>query len=187
MAKRPRSDRGYFVPKTSDIDTVSEALGGVEERRRLIVEILRRDIITNIKELGAAISKATGRPAPHARTLQNDLQTVGVVRVNLGNGIWRYRTADLITLDDVRLGLQDRLSADGLVCEYWAEGVVLRTTKGTAAATAGLLKMMIDYDLDVNLKWVMHDGDDTILMAIYPKTARETYRATFRDWMRGRA
>jgi arginine repressor len=163
-----------------------EEVGKLDARRRLVVDLLRREVITSVKELAAAIQRETGRPAPHPRTLQEDLEKVGVVRVNLGGGIWRYRTADLLTLDDAKLGVQDRLASDGIAADLWSEGVVIITTKGTAAATATLFKMMKDYDLDQNIRWVMHDGDDTILMSVYPAEARRAYLTTIRQWMGAR-
>jgi arginine repressor len=160
-----------------------DAVLGVEERRRLIVELLRNEIITSSKELASAIERR-GYEAPAIRTLQADLEKVGVVRVNLGNGVWRYRTADLLTVDDVRFGIQDRLSSDGLTVAPWSDGLIVRTTKGTAAAVGGLFKMLMDYELDANIRFVMHDHDDTVMIGISPAEARSEYAASFRAWMR---
>lgn len=160
-----------------------DAVLGVEERRRLVVELLRTEIITSVKDLATAIERR-GYQAPAVRTLQNDLEKVGVVRVNLGNGLWRYRTADLLTVDDVRLSIQDRLASDGLTVHPWSDGLVLRTTKGTAAALGGLFKMLMDYELDANIRFVMHDGDDTVMLGITPSETRQGYANSFRAWMR---
>jgi arginine repressor len=163
-----------------------EDASAVEQRRRMVVDILRQEVITSATDLAKALEAATGRPAPATPTLNQDLQAIGVVRVNLGGGVWRYRTADLLNIDDARLGLKDRLASDGLSANYFSDGIVILTTKGTAGATATLLKMMKDYDLDRNVHWVIHDHDDTVLVGISPKEARAAYLATFRDWMKGR-
>jgi arginine repressor len=160
-----------------------DAVLGVEERRRLIVELLRTEIITSAAELAKAIERR-GYQAPVVRTLHSDLEKVGVVRVNLGNGQWRYRTADLITVDDVRINIQDRLASDGLAVQTWTDGLIIRTTKGTAAALGGLFKMLMDYELDANIRFVMHDSDDTVMLGISPAHTHSSYANDFRAWMR---
>lgn len=158
-------------------------LANVHDRRRLIAQLCKTEVVTTIDGLARLVTERTGQEAPSKRTLQRDAEALGLIRVPLGNNVWRYRTADLITVDDVRLTLQDRLAADGLGCELIADGVVIRTTKGTAAAAAGLLKMLMDHHLDDSFQYVMHDHDDTILVGIQPPTAREQYRRTFVRWM----
>jgi arginine repressor len=160
----------------------SDVAFGVEQRRRLIVELLRTNIITSVKELAQAIERL-GHPAPTDATLRTDLERIGVVRVSLGNNVWRYRTADLVTVDDVRMGLQDRLNSDGMLIHPCSDGLIIRTTKGTASAVAGLVKMLIDYELDPNLRFVLHDHDDTVMVGITPAGVRNEYINRFRSWM----
>lgn len=158
-------------------------LASVQERRRLIVDLLRNEIISSVKDLRRAIQERTGQLGPGERTLQVDLEAIGSVRVPLGRGQWRYRTPDLITIDDVRLSLQDRLAADGLSCKLFADGVVIRTTKGVSGSVAGLFKMLMDYHLDDSIQWVMHDQDDTVLVGVEPRDARASYQRTVQAWM----
>jgi arginine repressor len=158
-------------------------LSNPEERRRLVVEVLRSDIITSVPELRAALREVAGQEPPRDMVLRRDLEAVGVVRVNLGGGRWRYRTADLITNDDVKVSLQDRLNSDGISALPTSDGLVIRTTKGTAGSVAGMLKMLMDYQLDDSILWVLTDNDDHILVGIAPREARQSYLATFRSWM----
>lgn len=158
-------------------------LSSVHDRRRLIVELLRTEIISSVKQLREAIETRTGQRGPGERTLQSDLEAIGAVRVPLGRGEWRYRTPDLITIDDVRLSLQDRLAADGLSCALFTDGIVVRTTKGVSGSVAGLFKMLMDHHLDDSIQWVMHDQDDTVMVGVQPRDARAAYQRTVEAWM----
>jgi len=157
---------------------------GVEQRRRAIVELLRTEIITSVPELADALRRA-GHAPPTARTLTTDLERIGVVRVNLGNNVWRYRTADLVTVDDVTMGIQDRMQSDAMSVTPWSDGLIIRTTKGTAAALGTLFKMLMDYELDHNVRFAMHDHDDTVMLGIYPAEARGDYARRLRAWIGG--
>lgn len=161
---------------------MSDTAHGVQERRRLIVELLRSEIITSVNDLASALQRRGATP-PSVRVLTGDLEKIGVVRVNLGNGVWRYRTADLITVDDVRMSIQDRLASDGMSVTPSADGLVIRTTKGTAAALGTLFKMLMDYELDHNIRFVLHDSDDTVMLGITPADTRPGYAQNFRNWM----
>lgn len=158
-------------------------LSDTTDRRRFIVDLLGREVIEGLGHLQRMIEKTTGQKAPSPGTIRRDLEAIGIVRVNLGNGRWRYRLTDVITGDDVKLGLQDRLAADGLVCEQTADGIMIRTTKGTANSVGGLFKMLMDHQLDGNLVWTLSDGDDTILIGVNPAEARIEYVKLIRAWM----
>jgi arginine repressor len=163
-----------------------DVASGVEQRRRLIVELLRTEIVTSVNELAKLIERA-GQSAPSHQTLRTDLERIGVVRVNLGNNVWRYRTADLVTIDDVSMGVQDRLHSDGISAVPWGtDAIIIRTTKGTAAALGGLLKMLIDYELDASIRFVLHDSDDTVLMCVSPPESRGAYLKRVKTWMGSR-
>ena len=151
-----------------------------EQRRRHVVDILRSDVITSVNDLIAALKKRTGETIGQA-TAKGDLEAIGVVRVQVGNGVWRYRTADILNSDDVRLALQDRLASDGIDVLPFSDGVVIRTTKGTGASVSTLVKMLIDYQLDNNIRWVIGD-EDHVMIGIEPAAARSDYLSTFRTW-----
>lgn len=157
-------------------------LSDKQQRRRLIVDLLRSEIITNVRDLTKHIEQRTGQKPPTIDTLGRDLLDIGAIKVNLGGNYWRYRTPDLITNDDLRLAIQDRLQADGMGAKLWTEGVIIQTTRGTAASLGTLFKMLREYDLDDSIQWVMHDGDDTVMLAVAPATARKAYCDTFNEW-----
>jgi arginine repressor len=152
----------------------------IEQRRRHVVDILRSEVITSVNDLIAALKTRTGESIGQT-TAKGDLEAIGVVRVQVANGVWRYRTADILNSDDVRLALQDRLASDGVDVLPCSDGVVIRTTKGTGASVSTLVKMLIDYQLDNNIRWVIGD-EDHVMIGIEPAAVRSDYLSTFRTW-----
>jgi arginine repressor len=118
-----------------------------------------------------------------AGTANTDLRAMGAVKVPIPGGGWRFRTPELVTIDDITFALSDRIAADGLSVDTWSDrAVAIRTTKGTANSVAAAIKMLKDHDLDSNIVFVLSDNDEHVLVGL--RRDSKSYAQQLQVWLR---
>ena len=151
-------------------------------RRKLVVELLKSEVIGSALELARHLMLKHRLEVSEA-IAASDIRAVGAIKVQLPGGGWRFRTPDMVTLDDVLFALSDRITADGLsVSTHGRDTVVVRTTKGTANSVAGIVKLLVDHELDDNVAYVLTDDDEYVVIALHGGAG--DYVRRFRGWLK---
>jgi len=143
-------------------------------RRMKILEIIKRDIVETQEDLASRLSQ-DGMHVTQA-TVSRDIKDLGIVKVPVGDGRYRYAVAEQGRTSAGTERLK-RLFRDCCVSVDHSENlVVVKSLSGTAPAMGEAID---------GLKWPevvgTVAGDNTVLVVVRPKEAAEAVAMRLRD------
>lgn len=142
-------------------------------RRARIARLLEEKVITRIEGkdgLRQYWKEEFGTPVPSARILSSDLKMIGAVLVpQPHSNAMRYRTAHILSDTAILEEIKARAHVDVFSIKHLRrrDQVRLYTNHGASGAMHDLLKQaMIHELLPGGIEWVLHDGDDLVVMQL---------------------
>jgi arginine repressor len=144
----------------------SAAAGQRAERRGFVLRLLQMPIDWAPTRMLMEQVEAYFGLSPGITVIENDLRSLGAVRVPLkpGSQKTRWQLLEGHTPDSLMLELHDRFAVDVLRVLRHESTVVVDTSRGVTQAVHELLKLASADRLLPGYLYALHDGEDTVVV-----------------------
>lgn len=132
-------------------------------RRAFIQNLVTDYPLSSMEEVNEAILMRFGaRVAPP--TIMKDMRVLGIVRVPMPGGGFRYKLASQVSEFDLDMELNDRLRLDALSIKRGGANVYIEVNRGTASAVVQILNLFIDDATLPDVLGITSDGDKWVVL-----------------------